>query len=74
MVVRKKELNYIYIYIYIKKLSWFQTGPRPVLCFHPDELFSFQSTGTLIAVSRYAGATFCPPSVFSRGIGWQVIK
>ena len=34
--------------------------------------FSLQSTGTLIVVSRYSGATFCPPSVFSRGIGWEV--
>jgi nucleobase transporter 1/2 len=33
-----------------------------------------QSTGTLIAVSRYSGATFTPPSVFSRGVGWEVIK
>ncbi|KAJ1294072.1 hypothetical protein BS78_01G118300 [Paspalum vaginatum] len=30
-----------------------------------------ESTGTFIVVSRYAGATFCPPSVFSRGIGWR---
>ncbi|VAH78460.1 unnamed protein product [Triticum turgidum subsp. durum] len=33
-----------------------------------------ESTGTLIAVSRYAGATFVPPSVFARGIGWQGIS
>jgi len=33
-----------------------------------------QSTGTLIAVSRYAGATFTPPSVFSRGVGWEGIS
>ncbi|KAL1222801.1 Nucleobase-ascorbate transporter 8 [Cardamine amara subsp. amara] len=30
-----------------------------------------ESTGTYIAVSRYAGATPIPPSVLSRGIGWQ---
>uniref|UniRef100_A0A0E0D4V8 Uncharacterized protein n=1 Tax=Oryza meridionalis TaxID=40149 RepID=A0A0E0D4V8_9ORYZ len=30
-----------------------------------------ESTGTLMAVTRYAGATFCPPSVFARGVGWQ---
>ena len=31
-----------------------------------------QSTGTFIAVSRYASATPLPPSILSRGIGWQV--
>lgn len=31
-----------------------------------------QSTGAFIAVSRYASATPLPPSVLSRGIGWQV--
>ncbi|CAD5312321.1 unnamed protein product [Arabidopsis thaliana] len=31
-----------------------------------------ESTGTYIAVSRYASATPIPPSVLSRGIGWQV--
>ncbi|KAG2247281.1 hypothetical protein Bca52824_086909 [Brassica carinata] len=30
-----------------------------------------QSTGTYIAVSRFASATPPPPSVLSRGIGWQ---
>ncbi|KAG1364054.1 nucleobase-ascorbate transporter 6 [Cocos nucifera] len=30
-----------------------------------------ESTGTFIAVSRYAGATPVPPSILSRGIGWQ---
>uniref|UniRef100_A0A0E0KKW4 Nucleobase-ascorbate transporter 6 n=1 Tax=Oryza punctata TaxID=4537 RepID=A0A0E0KKW4_ORYPU len=30
-----------------------------------------ESTGAFIAVSRYASATPCPPSVMSRGIGWQ---
>uniref|UniRef100_A0A803MBY5 Nucleobase-ascorbate transporter 6 n=1 Tax=Chenopodium quinoa TaxID=63459 RepID=A0A803MBY5_CHEQI len=30
-----------------------------------------ESTGTFIAVSRYASATPVPPSVLSRGIGWQ---
>lgn len=32
-----------------------------------------QSTGAFYAVSRYAGATPIPPSVLSRGVGWQVI-
>ncbi|XP_010556259.1 PREDICTED: nucleobase-ascorbate transporter 7 [Tarenaya hassleriana] len=32
-----------------------------------------ESTGTYIAVSRYASATPPPPSVLSRGIGWQGI-
>ncbi|RRT47791.1 hypothetical protein BHE74_00027888 [Ensete ventricosum] len=31
-----------------------------------------QSTGTFTAVARYASATPVPPSVLSRGIGWQV--
>ncbi|KAI5437123.1 Nucleobase-ascorbate transporter 6, variant 4 [Lathyrus oleraceus] len=30
-----------------------------------------ESTGGLIAISRYASATPLPPSVLSRGIGWQ---
>ncbi|KAK7252355.1 hypothetical protein RIF29_36230 [Crotalaria pallida] len=30
-----------------------------------------ESTGTFIAVSRYASATPLPPSVLSRGVGWQ---
>ncbi|ERN18603.1 hypothetical protein AMTRI_Chr12g239140 [Amborella trichopoda] len=30
-----------------------------------------ESTGTFIAASRYASATPLPPSVFSRGVGWQ---
>ncbi|KAL5974317.1 Nucleobase-ascorbate transporter 6 [Asimina triloba] len=30
-----------------------------------------ESTGTFIAVSRYASATMVPPSILSRGIGWQ---
>ncbi|XP_058081147.1 nucleobase-ascorbate transporter 7-like [Magnolia sinica] len=30
-----------------------------------------ESTGTLIAVSRFASATPVPPSVLSRGAGWQ---
>ncbi|KAL1365635.1 nucleobase-ascorbate transporter 6 isoform X2 [Arachis ipaensis] len=30
-----------------------------------------ESTGAFIAVSRYASATPMPPSVLSRGIGWQ---
>ncbi|KAF9626342.1 hypothetical protein IFM89_032191 [Coptis chinensis] len=32
-----------------------------------------ESTGTYIAVSRYASATPLPPSILSRGIGWQGI-
>ncbi|KAK9107984.1 hypothetical protein Syun_023995 [Stephania yunnanensis] len=32
-----------------------------------------ESTGTFIAVSRYASATPLPPSILSRGIGWQGI-
>jgi hypothetical protein len=38
--------------------------------------FSFhflgQSTGVYIAASRYGSATHVPPSVLSRGVGWQV--
>ncbi|KAI8543606.1 hypothetical protein RHMOL_Rhmol08G0231400 [Rhododendron molle] len=30
-----------------------------------------ESTGAFIAVSRYASATPLPPSVLSRGVGWQ---
>lgn len=33
-----------------------------------------QSTGAFIAVARYASATPVPPSVLSRGVGWQVIN
>ncbi|KAK7282621.1 hypothetical protein RIF29_11543 [Crotalaria pallida] len=33
-----------------------------------------ESTGTFIVVSRYASATPLPPSVLSRGVGWQVIN
>lgn len=36
--------------------------------------FLGQSTGTFIAASRYGSATPMPPSVLSRGIGWQVAK
>ncbi|KAJ0960398.1 hypothetical protein J5N97_001760 [Dioscorea zingiberensis] len=32
-----------------------------------------ESTGAFIAVSRYASATPLPPSVLSRGVGWQGI-
>ncbi|GFS32644.1 xanthine/uracil permease family protein [Actinidia rufa] len=32
-----------------------------------------ESTGTFMAVSRYASATPLPPSILSRGIGWQGI-
>ncbi|MBA0798781.1 hypothetical protein Gohar_009340, partial [Gossypium harknessii] len=31
------------------------------------------STGTFLAVARYASATPMPPSILSRGIGWQGI-
>ncbi|XP_020574500.1 nucleobase-ascorbate transporter 6-like [Phalaenopsis equestris] len=30
-----------------------------------------ESTGIILAASRFASATFVPPSVFSRGVGWQ---
>ncbi|VVA90808.1 unnamed protein product [Arabis nemorensis] len=55
----------------------FQWGPPT---FHAGEAFAMmavsfvslvESTGTYIAVSRYASATPPPPSVLSRGIGWQ---
>ncbi|KDO69755.1 hypothetical protein CISIN_1g009582mg [Citrus sinensis] len=32
-----------------------------------------ESTGAFFAVARYASATPMPPSVLSRGVGWQVI-
>ncbi|GMJ06708.1 hypothetical protein like AT5G62890 [Hibiscus trionum] len=32
-----------------------------------------ESTGAFIAVSRYASATPMPPSILSRGIGWQKV-
>ncbi|KAK6920752.1 Nucleobase cation symporter 2 family [Dillenia turbinata] len=32
-----------------------------------------ESTGAFIAVSRYASATQLPPSILSRGVGWQGI-
>ncbi|XAR72643.1 hypothetical protein NMG60_11019357 [Bertholletia excelsa] len=32
-----------------------------------------ESTGGFIAISRYASATHMPPSVLSRGVGWQGI-
>ncbi|CAL9151137.1 nucleobase-ascorbate transporter LPE1-like [Musa acuminata AAA Group] len=50
--------------------------------FHAGDIFAvmaasfaslIESTGTLIAVSRLSSATPVPPSVFSRGIGWQGI-
>ena len=34
----------------------------------------WQSTGAFFAVSRYASATPLPPSILSRGVGWQVLK
>ncbi|KAG7585188.1 Xanthine/uracil/vitamin C permease [Arabidopsis thaliana x Arabidopsis arenosa] len=55
----------------------FQWGPPT---FHAGEAFAMmavsfvsliESTGTYIAVSRFASATPPPPSVLSRGIGWQ---
>ncbi|XP_010519558.1 PREDICTED: nucleobase-ascorbate transporter 6-like [Tarenaya hassleriana] len=30
-----------------------------------------ESTGAFISVSRYASATMLPPSILSRGVGWQ---
>ncbi|KAL0921755.1 hypothetical protein M5K25_008860 [Dendrobium thyrsiflorum] len=30
------------------------------------------STGAMVAASRFSSSTFVPPSVFSRGVGWQV--
>ncbi|CAI0385559.1 unnamed protein product [Linum tenue] len=33
---------------------------------------AIESTGTFVAASRYASCTPVPPSVLSRGIGWQV--
>ncbi|XP_074580333.1 LOW QUALITY PROTEIN: nucleobase-ascorbate transporter LPE1-like [Curcuma longa] len=50
--------------------------------FHASDCFAvmaasfaslIESTGTLLAVSRLASATPIPPSVLSRGIGWQGI-
>ncbi|CAN1284924.1 Nucleobase-ascorbate transporter 4 [Linum perenne] len=34
---------------------------------------AIESTGTFVAASRYASCTPVPPSVLSRGIGWQVV-
>jgi hypothetical protein len=31
-----------------------------------------ETTGSFIAASRFGSATHIPPSVLSRGIGWQV--
>ncbi|KAK6945970.1 Nucleobase cation symporter 2 family [Dillenia turbinata] len=51
--------------------------------FHAGEAFAMmaaslvaliESTGTFIAVSRYGKATPVPPSVISRGAGWQGIS
>lgn len=44
------------------------------ICFNYNIFFHFlgQSTGTYIAASRYGSATPIPPSVTSRGVGWQV--
>lgn len=36
--------------------------------------WSLKSTGAFVAVSRYASATMLPPSILSRGIGWQVTQ
>lgn len=57
----------------------FQWGPPT---FHAGEAFAMmaasfvalvESTGTFMAVARYASATPVPPSVLSRGVGWQGI-
>ncbi|KAK9113871.1 hypothetical protein Syun_020668 [Stephania yunnanensis] len=57
----------------------FQWGPPT---FNAGEVFAMmmasfvslvESTGTFIAVSRYASATPMPPSILSRGVGWQGI-
>ncbi|CAL4989518.1 unnamed protein product [Urochloa decumbens] len=58
----------------------FQWG---VPTFHAGEAFAMmaasfvalvESTGTFIAISRYASATPCPPSVMSRGVGYQGVS
>ncbi|XP_077233466.1 nucleobase-ascorbate transporter 7-like isoform X2 [Tasmannia lanceolata] len=50
--------------------------------FHAGDAFSMmaasfaaliESTGTFIAASRFASATPVPPSILSRGVGWQGI-
>ncbi|XP_076947598.1 nucleobase-ascorbate transporter 6-like [Bidens hawaiensis] len=50
--------------------------------FHAGEVFAMmmaafvalvESTGGFIAVARYASATHMPPSILSRGVGWQGI-
>ncbi|KAJ8461729.1 hypothetical protein OPV22_034655 [Ensete ventricosum] len=57
----------------------FQWGPPT---FEAGEAFAMmaasfvalvESTGTFIAISRYASATQVPPSILSRGVGWQGI-
>uniref|UniRef100_A0A7N0SWS4 Nucleobase-ascorbate transporter 6 n=1 Tax=Kalanchoe fedtschenkoi TaxID=63787 RepID=A0A7N0SWS4_KALFE len=57
----------------------FQWGPPS---FDAGEVFAMmvvsfvalvESTGAFIVVSRYASATHMPPSVLSRGVGWQGI-
>ncbi|CAN4086136.1 unnamed protein product [Withania somnifera] len=57
----------------------FQWGPPS---FDAGEAFSMmmaafvalvESTGAFIAITRYASATPLPPSVLSRGVGWQGI-
>nr|GEU31304.1 nucleobase-ascorbate transporter 6-like [Tanacetum cinerariifolium] len=74
--------QYIYIYIYIcfyriRVPYPFQWGAPT---FDAGEAFAMmvasfvslvESTGAFIAVARYASATPMPPSVLSRGIGWQ---
>lgn len=37
-------------------------------------MITLQSTGGFIAVSRLASATQVPPSILSRGVGWQVLN
>ncbi|KAL3366728.1 hypothetical protein AABB24_011441 [Solanum stoloniferum] len=57
----------------------FQWGPPS---FNAGEAFAMmmasfvalvESTGAFIAVARYASATPLPPSILSRGVGWQYI-
>ncbi|KAK9129705.1 hypothetical protein Sjap_010192 [Stephania japonica] len=64
---------------WIKVPTPFQWG-RPT--FEAGEAFAvmaaslvslIESTGTFIAISRYGSATPIPPSVLSRGVGWQGI-
>lgn len=51
---------------------WFTNKTRVIIFFFLTFVLLQQSTGAFIAVSRYASATPIPPSVLSRGVGWQV--